>query len=148
MHAMLEIVDPLLPEDKPRYLMGVGSPEDILNAISRGVDIFDCVLPTRLARHQAAFTPVGRINLVNAAFFNDSKPIDETCTCYTCRNFSRAYLRHLIMAKEMLSATLVSINNISFFLQLTHQSRQAILDGNFTDFAGNFQEKYKVRREQ
>jgi queuine tRNA-ribosyltransferase len=148
MHAMLEVVDPILPENKPRYLMGVGSPEDILNSISRGVDIFDCVLPTRLARHQAAFTPAGRINLVNAAYFDDPRPIDETCGCYTCQNFSLAYLRHLIMAKEMLAATLVSIHNLNFLLDLTRKSRQAILAGTFTGFAGSFLEKYKVRREQ
>ncbi len=148
MHAMLEVVDPILPEDKPRYLMGVGSPEDILNAIARGVDIFDCVLPTRLARHQAAFTPAGRINLVNAAYFDDPKPIDESCGCYTCRNFSRAYLRHLIMAKEMLAATLVSIHNLYFLLELTRKSRQVIIAGSFSDFAGSFLENYKVRREQ
>jgi queuine tRNA-ribosyltransferase len=110
------------------------------------VDIFDCVLPTRLARHQAAFTPAGRINLVNAVYFDDPKPIDETCECYTCQNFSLAYLRHLIMAKEMLAATLVSIHNLYFLLELTRKSRQAILAGTFSDFAGNFLEKYKVRR--
>ena len=147
MHAMLEVVDRILPENKPRYLMGVGSPEDILYAIARGVDIFDCVLPTRLARHQAAFTPAGRINLVNATYFDNPKPIDEACGCYTCQNFSQAYLRHLIMAKEMLAATLVSIHNLYFLLELTRKSRQAILTGVFSNFAGSFLEKYKVRRD-
>src|SRR5512147_195813 len=96
MHAMLDVVTPLLPEDKPRYLMGVGTPKDLVNGVLRGIDIFDCVLPTRLARHNAALTRTGRLNLVNTCHTHDPLPIDELCTCYTCRNFSRSYLRHLI----------------------------------------------------
>jgi queuine tRNA-ribosyltransferase len=131
MHAMLELVTPLLPSAKPRYLMGVGAPEDLLNGILRGIDIFDCVLPTRLARHQAAMTRRGRLNLVNAAYARDPRPIDEECGCYTCRSFSRAYLRHLINAKEMLVSTLVSIHNLSMLLELVRGARQAILDGRY-----------------
>jgi queuine tRNA-ribosyltransferase len=134
MHAMLEVVNAILPADKPRYLMGVGTVEDILNGIARGVDIFDCVLPTRLARHQSAMTLTGRINLLNAIHARDPRPIDEQCACYTCRNFSRAYLRHLVVAKEMLAATLVSIHNLFTLLELTRQARQAILDGTFAEF--------------
>ena len=104
MKSMLEIVNKTLPQDKPRYLMGVGTPEDFINAVGRGVDIFDCVLPTRLARHNSAMLRKGRLNLQNATFAKDRRPIDDTCTCYTCQNFSRAYLRHLINAGEMLSA--------------------------------------------
>ena len=138
MNAMLEVVDPLLPEDKPRYLMGVGSPEDLVNGVLRGIDIFDCVLPTRLARHNAAMTRTGRMNLFNAAFARDPRPIDEYCTCYTCRNFSRAYLRHLIAAHEMLSATLLSIHNLHTLLALMADLRQAILSGNMAEFAEDF----------
>jgi queuine tRNA-ribosyltransferase len=143
MNSILEVVDPLLPDDKPRYLMGVGSPEDLVNGVLRGVDIFDCVLPTRLARHNAAMTLRGRLNLVNASYTHDFSPIDETCTCYTCQNFSRAYLRHLIIAKEMLSATLLSIHNLHTLINLTHQMRQAILAGNFDAFAINFFQNYE-----
>jgi queuine tRNA-ribosyltransferase len=134
MNAMLEVVDAILPEDKPRYLMGVGAPEDLVNGVMRGVDIFDCVLPTRLARHNAAMTRDGRLNLVNASFAKDSQPIDKSCTCYTCQNFTRAYLRHLIVAKEMLSATLLSIHNLHTLLQLAREMRQVILEGRFDAF--------------
>lgn len=135
MYTTLESLDLLLPADKPRYLMGVGTPEDLLNGILRGVDIFDCVLPTRLARHQAAFTHQGRINLMNARYAKDPDPIESGCPCYTCRHFSRAYLRHLIVAKEILAATLISIHNLSALIHLTRQARQAILAGRFHDFA-------------
>ena len=138
MNAMLEVVDPLLPEEKPRYLMGVGSPEDLVNGVLRGIDVFDCVLPTRLARHNAAMTRSGRLNLLNAAFTRDPLPIDKNCTCYTCRNFSRAYLRHLIAAREMLSATLLSIHNLHTLLALMADLRQAILAGNLAEFAADF----------
>lgn len=146
MHAMLEVVDAVLPETKPRYLMGVGSPEDLINGIRRGIDIFDCVLPTRLARHQAAMTRRGRINMMNAAFARDPQPIDETCSCYTCRHFSRAYLRHLIVAKEMLAATLLSIHNIQTLVSLVDDARNAILAGTYTDFAEDFLAHYKPQR--
>jgi queuine tRNA-ribosyltransferase len=135
MHATLDVVNNILPEDKPRYLMGVGSPEDLIEGVRRGVDIFDCVLPTRLARHQAAMTLKGRINLVNAAHARDPRPIDETCACYTCRSFSRSYLRHLIIAREMLAATLVSIHNIHMLVDLMKRMRQAILENQFEQFA-------------
>jgi queuine tRNA-ribosyltransferase len=135
MHAMLEVVNAILPEDKPRYLMGVGTPEDLVEGIRRGVDIFDCVLPTRLARHQAAMTLNGRLNLLNAVHAHDSRPIDESCGCYTCRTFSRAYLRHLVVAKEMLAATLISIHNIYTLLELVRQAREAIIACRFEDWA-------------
>lgn len=146
MHAMLEVVDAVLPESKPRYLMGVGSPEDLINGIRRGIDIFDCVLPTRLARHQAAMTRRGRINLMNAVFARDPQPIDGTCSCYTCRHFSRAYLRHLIVAKEMLAATLLSIHNIQTLVSLVDDARSAILAGTYDDFAEDFLAQYKPQR--
>jgi queuine tRNA-ribosyltransferase len=113
--------------------MGVGTVEDLVNGIRRGVDIFDCVLPTRLARHNAAMTRTGRLNLVNAAYARDASPIDERCGCYTCRSFTRAYLRHLIVAREMLSATLISIHNLYTLVQLARELRQAVLDGSFDE---------------
>ena len=138
MHAMLEVVDAELPEDKPRYLMGVGSPEDLVNGVLRGVDIFDCVLPTRLARHNTAITRQGKLNLVNAAYQQDQAPIDLACHCYTCQHFTRAYLRHLVLAKEMLAATLLSIHNLHTLLQLMRDLRQSILEGSLTSFAAAF----------
>ena len=131
MHDMLDVVTPLLPEDKPRYLMGVGTPEDLINGVARGVDIFDCVLPTRLARHHSAFAPEGRLNLMNAAFARDPNPIDETCDCYTCKTFSRAYIRHLIVAKELLAGTLISIHNLRALIRLMESIRGYIADGTF-----------------
>ena len=131
MHAMLEVMEPLLPENKPRYLMGVGTPEDLINGVARGIDIFDCVLPTRLARHNSAFSPDGRLNLMNAAFARDERPIDETCDCYTCKTFTRAYIRHLIVAKELLAGTLLSIHNLRALISLMEQMRDYIADGTF-----------------
>ena len=131
MHDMLDVVTPLLPENKPRYLMGVGTPEDLINGVARGIDIFDCVLPTRLARHHAAFSPEGRLNLMNATFARDERPIDETCDCYTCKTFTRAYIRHLIVAKELLAGTLISIHNLRALIRLMEQVRVYIADGIF-----------------
>ena len=131
MHDTLDVVTPLLPENKPRYLMGVGTPEDLINGVARGVDIFDCVLPTRLARHHSAFAPEGRLNLMNATFARDERPIDETCDCYACRTFTRAYIRHLIVAKELLAGTLISIHNLRALIRLMEQIRAYIADGTF-----------------
>jgi len=135
MHDMLDVVTPLLPEDKPRYLMGVGTPEDIINGVARGIDIFDCVLPTRLARHHSAFTPEGRLNMMNAAFARDTRPIDETCDCYTCQTFTRAYIRHLIIAKELLAGTLLSIHNLRALIRLMEKIRIYIAEGTFENHA-------------
>ncbi len=132
---ILEVVDEVLPQNKPRYLMGVGTPFDLIEGIRRGVDMFDCVLPTRLARHHAAMTMRGRINIGNAIHKSDHRPIDETCTCYTCNNFSRAYIRHLINTKEMLAASLLSIHNISTLLTLSQQLREQIVEKNFDSYA-------------
>ena len=138
MKSMLEIVNDILPQDKPRYLMGVGTPADIVNGVMQGVDIFDCVLPTRLARHHSAMLHKGRLNLKNASFAKDARPIDVNCTCYTCQNFSRAYLRHLINAGEMLSATLLSIHNINTLLDSVREIRQAIVESRFDRFIIEF----------
>ena len=133
MHGMLDVVCPILPESKPRYLMGVGTPEDLIDGVARGVDIFDCVLPTRLARHHAAFSPEGRLNLMNASFARDERPIDAFCDCYTCRTFTRAYIRHLIAAKELLAGTLLSIHNLRALIRLMDEIRGAVMDGTFND---------------
>jgi queuine tRNA-ribosyltransferase len=138
MHTILEVLDPILPDDRPRYLMGVGTPLDIINGVLRGVDIFDCVLPTRLARHNAVLTRTGRLNLVNAAYADDPKPVDEHCSCYTCTNFSRSYLRHLIIAKEILAATLLSIHNLYTLLQLVREIRSAIMEARFDEFVDQY----------
>lgn len=133
MHDTLDVVTPLLPENKPRYLMGVGTPEDLINGVLRGVDIFDCVLPTRLARHHSAFAPEGRLNLMNASFARDERPIDETCDCYACQTFTRAYIRHLIVAKELLASTLISIHNLRALIRLMERIRILIANGTFEE---------------
>lgn len=141
MHAVLDIMDDILPKEKPRYLMGVGTPRDLINGILRGIDIFDCVLPTRLARHNAAMTwSGGRLNMVNATYARDPLPIEEDCICYTCQHFSRAYLRHLILAKEMLAATLLSIHNLHTLIRLVKEIRQAIIDQKFDEFLNMYLE--------
>jgi queuine tRNA-ribosyltransferase len=131
MHDTLDLVTPLLPENKPRYLMGVGTPEDLINGVARGIDIFDCVLPTRLARHNAVFSSEGRLNLMNAVYARDPRPIDALCDCYTCQTFSRAYIRHLIAAKELLAGTLLSIHNLHTMIGLVNDMRNSIVDGTF-----------------
>ena len=133
MHDTLDVVTPLLPENKPRYLMGVGTPEDLINGVLRGVDIFDCVLPPRLARHHSAFAPEGRLNMMNATFARDERPLDESCDCYACKTFSRAYIRHLIMARELLAGTLLSIHNLRALIRLMENIRVYIADGTFEE---------------
>jgi len=146
MYHSIEVVNEVLPANKPRYLMGVGTPEDLIEGVLRGIDIFDCVLPTRLARHNSAMTMSGRLNMMNATFAEDRRPIDEQCTCYTCRTFTRAYLRHLIVAKEMLAATLLSIHNLHTLLQLARDLRQAILEGRLQAFADEAMAKLNIPR--
>ncbi|MBN1400605.1 MAG: tRNA guanosine(34) transglycosylase Tgt [Anaerolineae bacterium] len=144
---MLRVLDdltPLLPEDKPRYLMGVGSPEDLVECVARGIDMFDCVLPTRLARNGAVFSPDGRLNLRNAQFKEDPQPIQENCSCYTCQRFSRAYLRHLVMSKEILGLRLNTIHNVHFLLQLMRDMRQAILENRLLEFRAAFLRRFEV----
>lgn len=141
---ILDHVVPLLPHNKPRYLMGVGSPEDLLEAVARGIDLFDCVLPTRLARNGAVFTPEGRLNLRNADHSDDARPIQEGCTCYTCRTFSRAYLRHLVMSQEILGLYLSTLHNVHFILELMRDIRRAICGGTFLAFKESFLSRYRV----
>lgn len=135
MYRTISLVNRILPEEKPRYLMGVGTIEDLVEGVLRGVDIFDCVLPTRLARHNAAMTFSGRMNLMNANFARDPLPIDPSCGCYTCQHFSRAYLRHLIVSKEMLAASLLSIHNLHTLLQTARGLHLAIQEGRLDAFA-------------
>jgi len=140
MHSILDVTVPILPANKPRYLMGVGTPADLVECIARGIDIFDCVLPTRVARNGQALLTTGKFNMRNARFADDPAPIDADCTCYTCQHFSRAYIRHLIAAKEMLAATLLSIHNLHTMLTITHQCRAAIIAGTFNDYRTAFWE--------
>jgi len=141
---IVEFTAPLLPQEKPRYLMGVGTPWDILFAIKCGIDMFDCVSPTRLARHGAAFAPEGRISLRTAQSRHDFSAIDPTCSCFTCRHHSRAYLHHLSRQREMASAILLSIHNVTALIQEAEQCRQAILDGRFRQHFESRAEKTKV----
>jgi queuine tRNA-ribosyltransferase len=144
MYAMLDVTLPELPAGKPRYLMGVGAPEDLLEGVDRGVDLFDCVLPTRLARNAALFTREGRINLRNARFERDPAPPEAGCQCYTCRHFSRAYLRHLFKAEELLVYRLATIHNVHFLLRLMRDLRAAIAAGRFAAFKDDFLADYPV----
>jgi len=131
-----------LPAEKPRYVMGIGMPEDILEAVSRGVDMFDCVIPTRYGRNGSAFTSEGKLTVRNAEFKSDDNPLDSNCDCYACKNFSRAYLRHLFNSSEMLGLRLVSLHNIYFFLKFTQDIRDAIKQDRFNEFKDNFMNKY------
>ncbi len=144
MYATLEHTVPLLPEDKPRYLMGVGSPEDLVHSVARGVDIFDCVLPTRLARHGAALTRRGRMNIRNQKYAADPNPLEPGCTCYTCTTFSRAYLRHLVKANEILGHNLLTLHNIHMLETLMREMRRAIVDGTFAEYAADFLATYNA----
>ncbi len=135
---VLEYTVPLLPRDKPRYLMGVGTPADIVKAVGRGIDMFDCVLPTRNARNGHLFTAAGVVRIRNARYRDDRGPLDEHCDCYTCVNYSRAYLRHLDRCGEILGARLNTIHNLHFYLALMRRIRTAVADGCFTEFAREF----------
>ncbi|GIV76019.1 MAG: queuine tRNA-ribosyltransferase [Litorilinea sp.] len=148
MYATLDETCPALPQEKPRYLMGVGAPEDIVEAVARGVDLFDCVLPTRIARNGSLLTPEGRINLRNARFAEDPRPVQEDCGCYTCRTFSRAYLRHLYKAGEISALRLGTIHNVYFLMELMRQIRAAIAAGTFADFRAAFLERYQISNQQ
>lgn len=144
MYNMLELINNLLPTNKPRYLMGVGAPEDLVEGVKRGVDMFDCVLPTRLARHGTAFTSEGKIVVRNANFAEDFSPLDVECNCYVCKNYTRAYIRHLIKAEEMLAHRLLSYHNVYFLVKLMENIRKAISNQEFTSFYNTFFQHYQV----
>ena len=147
--AMVETVEhtaPMLPEGKPRYLMGVGMPQDLVAAIGAGIDMFDCVLPTRNGRNGLAFTPGGSLRLRNAKHQSDASPLDEQCDCYSCRNFSRGYLRHLFLVGEMAGPILVSLHNLAFFQKLMGQARKAIQEDSYSSWARQYRD-YGVKRQ-
>ncbi len=144
MLATVTLMDAVLPADRLRYFMGIGDPLGMLEVVRRGVDIFDCVLPTRLARTGTAFSGEGRLNLRNARFAADLRPLDEACDCYACRTFTRAYVRHLVLQKEMLGAQLLSQHNLRVLIRLTEHARVAIRAGRFADFANHVAERYSA----
>jgi len=143
-YNILGITAVLLPIEKPRYAMGIGYPQDILEAVERGIDMFDCVVPTRYGRNGTAFTSKGKVKIGNSPYLEDFKALDENCSCYTCRNFSRAYLRHLFNAREMLGLTLLSLHNVYFFLDLAGKIRKAIRDNCFSEFKKDFLNNYLI----
>ncbi len=144
-YKMIDYAIPNLPEDKIRYLMGVGDPVDIIEGVIRGVDIFDCVLPTRLARHANAFTRNGKINLRNLKYSEDFTPIEENCDCYTCKGYTKAYIRHLVVCDEMLAARLLSIHNIRFLTKLVEDIRESIKNDTLLLFRDNFVSHYRKK---
>jgi queuine tRNA-ribosyltransferase len=145
MMRAVEWAEPFLPENKPRYAMGLGTPPQLLELIARGMDMFDCVLPTRLARNGTAFTGAGTINLKKAEFILDKNPIEENCTCKACREFSRGYIRHLIKAEEILGLRLITLHNLHFYLNLMNQAHAEIENGTFERFRKAFVAEYKTR---
>ena len=146
MYKMIEYSTPYLPQDKVRYLMGVGDPIDIIEGVIRGVDLFDCVMSTRIARHGNAFTHHGKINLRNNKFREDFTPLEECCDCYTCKNFTKAYIRHLITTGEMLGGRLLSIHNTRFLIKLTEDIRYAIKNDKLLEFREEFINSYKKNK--
>ena len=145
MHRIVEIVNSVLPRDKPRYLMGVGSPLEVIEAIMRGVDMFDSVFPTRNGRHGMAITSEGAINLRRAEFKTDRKPIDENCDCYTCQNFTRAYVHHLLREKEILGMHLLSLHNVCFMTSFVGRIREEIEQGNLKKFRDEIMKTTSMR---
>jgi queuine tRNA-ribosyltransferase len=147
MYEIASLMGETLPHDKPRYLMGVGSPEDLVECVGRGMDMFDCALPTRVARNGALFTHHGRVNVDSAPFREQDRPIDEHCDCYTCLSFSAAYLHHLFKAKELLAYRLASIHNLRFVIRLMEEARRAIECGTFDAFRNRFLSEYRITNE-
>ena len=146
MYEMLEKIEPYMPKNKPRYLMGVGTPDCFLEGVLRGVDMFDCVLATRIARNGTVFTRNGRLVIRNATYARDFEPLEEGCDCYACQHFSRAYIRHLIKAEEITGARLASIHNLRVLIRMMEEIRQAIMEDRFLDYRREFYEKYDMSR--
>lgn len=142
MNEVLDYTVPLLPKDKPRYLMGVGSPDALIDGVIRGIDMFDCVLPTRIARNGTCMTSQGKVVIKNAKYFDDFSPLDPECDCYTCRNYTKSYLRHLFKANEILSSRLLTTHNLYFLINLMKDVRQAIMDDRLLDFKEEFFKRY------
>lgn len=143
MMAMMDALAPHLPADKPHYVMGVGTPDDLIEGIDRGIDMFDCVMPTRNARNGTLFTDDGKLNIKNLRYAEDPRPIMEGCSCYTCRNFSRSYLRHLYMAKEILSSRLNTLHNLHYYCDLMSRARSALEHGVWPEFRNRFLQRYR-----
>ncbi|HVQ55733.1 MAG TPA: tRNA guanosine(34) transglycosylase Tgt, partial [Pyrinomonadaceae bacterium] len=143
MYGVLEFLAPQMPSDRPRYLMGVGTPEDLIEAVAHGVDMFDCVMPTRNGRTGGAFTSSGKINIRNAKYIRDDSPIDSECSCSICRRYSRGYIRHLYQAGEMNAATMISHHNLAFYLDTMRRVRQSIKSGSFARFRREFLSKLR-----
>lgn len=146
MYDILDFLNPLLPKDQPRYLMGVGSPDCLVEGYARGIDMMDCVLPTRIARNGTAFTKKGKMVIKNAVYKDDFRPIEDDCDCYTCKHFTRAYIRHLINTGEMLGAELLSIHNLRNLIKLAKDSRNAIIGGYFKDFKEEYMTNYDLSK--
>jgi queuine tRNA-ribosyltransferase len=144
MRQVLEWSVPALHEDKPRHLLGIGEPEDLFDGVERGIDLFDCVAPTRHARHGQIYTPTGRVNITNATFREDFAPIDPECPCYTCAEFTRAYLRHLFVAGELLAYRLTTLHNLTFVLGLMRRIRAAIRDGALRELRAEFLARWRA----
>jgi len=148
MYGVLEYLAPKMPSNSPRYLMGVGTPEDLIEAVSHGVDMFDCVMPTRNGRTGGAFTSRGKLNIRNAKFIKDDSPIDQDCSCSVCRRYSRGYIRHLYQAGEMNAATMISHHNLAFYLDTMRRVRQSIKSGSFARFRSEFLEKLRENEDE
>ncbi|SFL26636.1 tRNA guanosine(34) transglycosylase Tgt [Halanaerobium salsuginis] len=145
MYKMLDYTTPLMAKNKPRYLMGVGTPEDLVEGIYHGIDMFDCVMPTRIARHGQIFTAVGRKTIRNAVYAEDFSPLDPECDCHVCQNYSRAYVRHLLKRNEILGVRLTTYHNLYFMLNFAQQIRQALAAGKFIDFRDEFYQNYQLK---
>jgi len=148
MLEMIEIVNSILPEDKPRYLMGVGKPEDLLECVARGVDMFDCIFPTRAGRNGSFFTKYGMKSIKNLSYKFSDEPLDNDCNCYTCKNFTKSYIRHLFRAKEITAMTLISIHNLAFLKNLMDNIRSSILNDKFEEFKNDFLRNYKQSKDE
>jgi len=145
MYEVLELLEPELPRERPRYLMGVGFPEDLLASVARGIDLFDCVAPTRNGRNGSAYTPAGPVNIRNAGHRTDDRPLDATCDCETCRTYSRGYLRHLFAAEELLGLRLLSLHNVRFLTRLAKEARRQIRAGTFGPWHREWLDRYNTR---
>ena len=145
MYDIIEMVEPHMPADKPRYLMGVGTPSNIIEAVARGVDFFDCVMPSRNGRHGKLFTWEGTVNILNEKYSADTRPVSESCGCPLCRNYSRAYLRHLFKADEVLALRLAVLHNLYFYNELAAHIRQALDEGRFAEFRSQYSEQLAKR---